>query len=545
MIFKEVLYCFLFLLALLKNGDAMDDYRNNFVSPSTVSSLNGLLKTTMAMEQATHKFSNSSLQLTTRLLNGTYPGPTVRIKPGDRLQLKFRNSLKSQGVSFVHNQLSAPDETNLHFHGLHIDNQPSHKAVRPKESRNYLIDIPEYHMPGTHWIHPHRHGSAALQVGGGAFLALIVEDPPNTLPSQVEDATEILFLAHLIDIEELQQIASLSEDNLLTFSNSTEENKFVTVNGQMKPTISINAGEWIRLRVIWAGWFEGNLDLTIPGCEMNLLAKDGVYIQDFPRTIQTAPIVPGGRADIMFRCNNASSSYPIYGMTGKLATLITSDDDAISSEELESWTPSYPEYLVDLRSQAASPGCSCETVLHDNAVNGYPFMMDHVLHTSYLGAIVDRKLVSGEHRHPYHQHTYPFQLESGFEISVGDDEGYNLMGDWHDTFIGDGIIRYSPTDFAGDLMFHCHRLDHSDHGMMGSEEVKANGTCTCTDSIASLSSTVVLPRSTFLIIGILDIVIVVSLFVVLFIHYYKKTVETSRKQGPLRGLRPFSTASKS
>ena len=50
------------------------------------------------------------------------------------------------------------------------------------------------HMPGTHWLHPHRHGSTALQVGGGAASALIVEDPPGTLPSEVEGAPEVILM---------------------------------------------------------------------------------------------------------------------------------------------------------------------------------------------------------------------------------------------------------------------------------------------------------------------------------------------------------------
>lgn len=45
-------------------------------------------------------------------------------------------------------------------------------------------------MPGTHWIHPHMHGSATLQVGGGAASALIIKDPKGYLPKDIEDAKE-------------------------------------------------------------------------------------------------------------------------------------------------------------------------------------------------------------------------------------------------------------------------------------------------------------------------------------------------------------------
>ena len=48
--------------------------------------------------------------------------------------------------------------------------------------------------------------------------------------------------------------------------------------------------------------------------------------------------------------------------------------------------------------------------------------------------------------------------------------------------MGGGTIRYSPTEFPGKLMVHCHRLIHEDLGMMATEQVgeQEGGTCTCT-----------------------------------------------------------------
>jgi FtsP/CotA-like multicopper oxidase with cupredoxin domain len=161
-----------------------------------------------------------------------------------------------------------------------------------------MTTLPSGHMPGTHWLHPHRHGSTSLQVGGGAMLAIIVEDEDGTLPSQVQNAREVLFIAQYFNIRELESVIRDSGDGVLSFSGNTE-NEFVTVNGQLDPMIQVDAGEWFRLRVVWANFLEGDLDLRIPGCEMQLLAKDGIYIRDFPREISEAPVPSGGRADIV------------------------------------------------------------------------------------------------------------------------------------------------------------------------------------------------------------------------------------------------------
>lgn len=473
------------LLLLLLQLNAVSASSPLLATPSSVVSSNGILDTVITLEEATHSLvsdttSTSNPKITSRLFNSTFPGPTLRLKPGDVLRVEFQNKLEDQGLAYVHNQFSAPDESNLHFHGLHISGElPSDDVthvVKPGQIYKYETALPDNHMGGTHWMHPHRHGSSSLQTGGGAVSAVIVEDPPNTLPKQVEDAKEVIFLVHLLDIEELQETVNESNDGLFAINGNLPETS-VVVNGQFNPIISVVAGEWIRFRVIWASWLEGNLNLSVNGCEMHLLAKDGIYIRDFPRSIETAPIVPGGRADIMIRCPAASSTYNIIGMTA-LAKIQTTNDSPIQTQNLESWTPSYPEYLADLRSSTPSPGCTCTTEFNRRAVNGIPFPSDKesYLHTTYLGAIVDRNIES--RGHPYHQHIYPFQLISGLNTFGG----YNQIGDWHDTYTGRGRIRFSPTEFTGKMMVHCHRLNHEDEGMMAIENVGTDSVCTCTEN---------------------------------------------------------------
>lgn len=172
------------------------------------------------------------------------------------------------------------------------------KHVSPGNTYTYSTDLPSNHMGGTFWMHPHRHGATALQVGGGANSVIIVEDEDGSLPSEVENARDVIFIAHYFDVEELERVARIAGDQVFSVSGNSE-NEFVTVNGQLKPTIDADAGEWFRLRVVWVNFLEGDLDLEIGGCEMQLLAKDGVYIRDYPRRIFEAQVPSGGRADIV------------------------------------------------------------------------------------------------------------------------------------------------------------------------------------------------------------------------------------------------------
>lgn len=110
----------------------------------------------------------------TRGYNGQVPGPTIRTRPGATLKIELWNDLPPEKVSTMgaYNTFRAFDTTSLHVHGLHVSSREGHDnifAVIPaKTALNYTYQIASDHMPGTHWYHPHFHGSTSVQAGGGA-----------------------------------------------------------------------------------------------------------------------------------------------------------------------------------------------------------------------------------------------------------------------------------------------------------------------------------------------------------------------------------------
>ncbi len=150
-----------------------------------------------------------------RTYNGKVPGPTFRLKPGDKLEFKITNALPHnqpapypyEGIDSCHMlmALNVPgcfNTTNLHTHGLHVSPQTqgpdimtgvSSDDIRiripPKDDpldndgwpseRQYCVWLPDFHAPGTHWYHAHVHGSTAIQVVNGLAGALIVEEPDD------------------------------------------------------------------------------------------------------------------------------------------------------------------------------------------------------------------------------------------------------------------------------------------------------------------------------------------------------------------------------
>ena len=423
---------------------------DDLIQPPFVESDNsGVLDTMMSIDYATHVSAIHTLT-DTRLLNGTMPGPTIKIKAGDTLRLRFVNNLVAQaGRNTGENEFSYPDTSNLHFHGAHVSGElPSDDVtlrVAPGDEFQYISHFPDIHMPGTHWIHPHVHGSGALQVGGGAASALIVTDPDGYLPPEVATAEDVLLVVQYMQLNDLEDIAIDSGDSRLQIQGGGGGggggggNNFRLVNGQYQPTVNMVQNEWQRWRVVYGGWQRDALDLSINNndCEMVLLAKDGIYIQDFPRPITLAPIPTAGRADIMVRCSN-SGSFTVSDFGGTLMTINVAASTS-TPVDLPTWQPAQiPAYLQPLTNAAISNGCSCQTRLGGqcqdgapNCINGLGFDPHRFLHTVALGSVIERDL-RGVNAHPYHQHVYPFQLVDNVDDLTGTSADYFRLGDWHD-----------------------------------------------------------------------------------------------------------------
>jgi len=297
------------------------------------------------LEVTTCHLQVGDLSTWTRCYNGTVPGPTLRVKPGQIMTVSLVNTLSAHGnekfqilnitgfgedfpVSMLEEKFNkssfqaaqgtgslfgTPNTTNLHVHGLVVSAaSPADDVmmeVKPGSVFEYVYHVPSNHMGGTGWYHPHSHHSTANQANGGMFGALLIEDPPASLPPSVMQAEDRLVLVDTLDVQLQRAVARMSMDDLW----QTDSNATVTlVNGTLEPTSTVQSGVWYRFRFVYASMFS-SIRLSLKGksesttCQMELVAKDGIYLNEAPRTVNRIWLSPGNRADVMVSCSCAGA----------------------------------------------------------------------------------------------------------------------------------------------------------------------------------------------------------------------------------------------
>ena len=159
--------------------------------------IGGSLKTTLhariADNMLVDQFSGEQRVVHTPTLEGTIPGPTLSLQPGDTFRLIWlmtcRANPKVQRAGFFPHD---PYTVNLHTHGLSVSplgiSDNIYREMKPGTTNHIQIDIPADHPSGTYWYHPHKHGAVTFQLISGMAGFLIIRGGPGTLDAVPEVA---------------------------------------------------------------------------------------------------------------------------------------------------------------------------------------------------------------------------------------------------------------------------------------------------------------------------------------------------------------------
>lgn len=334
-----------------------------------ISSVNGTLTATLEID-VDEVVATGAVSFNSKLFNGEFPGPALRLSPGDTMELLIVNGLSGDNPDPGMNEFRQPLTLSFHTHGLHVS--PSDLAdniyleIAPGASQQHIIEIPSDHAPGLHWYHAHHHGSTMLHVLNGLLGAIVIEDDA-TVPTWLQDMQEQVVVLHYMNLGDLEDVhEQISSPYALNLERGFSGDEFYLCNGAYLPTIDLTANEWLRLRLVHAS-HDANLVLELASigsgssaCEMWLLATDGIAL-DNPRSVSFVAFAAGSRRDIALRCDGAGSfemtafdgGGAVY-FTGSVMEIsvtdggITADSDSMGDNDL--WATSKPNYLSDLRS---------------------------------------------------------------------------------------------------------------------------------------------------------------------------------------------------
>ena len=315
-----------------------------FPQPQVFESSGGALKTTLHARIGDNtlvdQFSGDQRLVHTPTFEGTIPGPTLLVKPGDTLSIDMVNDLPDnpqvQRANFFPHD---PYTINLHTHGLEVSplgiSDNIFRQMPPGTTNQIQVDIPASHPSGTYWYHTHKHGAVTFQLLGGMAGFLIVKGGRGTLDAvpEVAAARDVVMAFQEIRTDLngntvfVNQQATLfgslpSADPRLQGVWSTYgldgapglSNFYFTTNGVTNPTLQMRPGEVQRWRLLNATEGE-NLLLTLEGHGLNVVAMDGITVSNTYRLAPGTPLViaPGQRYDVLVKAG-AAGTYRLLSM---------------------------------------------------------------------------------------------------------------------------------------------------------------------------------------------------------------------------------------
>lgn len=458
--------------------------------PEVRRSVNGVLETTLRAAYGYRDIGGYRLYL--RGFEDAMPGPTLRVKPGDVLKIKLINDLppNREQMPAVMNQPHMLNLTNFHVHGLHVS--PSGisdnvlRTMEPGQSYDIEIRIPEDHPRGTYWYHPHHHGSADVQLSSGMVGTIIIEDGPEQVP-QVTAAKDVTMVLGEVVFDGFGMVEGFDA----LFSETSV--RFLSLNGQRGPTITMRPGEVQRWRLVHAG-YQDDLFLQLDQHQMHAIARDGVGLviigegevcTDQPERKDTVLIAPGQRIDVLVKAG-VPGTYELKALPynqgypspfGPIATLKVEGEPMAMELPGRLAPPPLPTIRDDEITHRRQLVFSAIVPENEAAahwrefkflIDGKTFDIDRVDHAIKLGAVEEWTLVNAHfHDHIFHIHVNPFEL-----VKVN---GEPIPPVWLDTVVlprnGSLTFRSRFADFAGRYVLHCHMMNHEEMGMMQLIEV--------------------------------------------------------------------------
>lgn len=427
-------------------------------------------------------------------VNGSYLGPTLRVRRGDNVDFIVENRL---------------DEiTTMHWHGMHVpakmDGTP-HQTIEP--GKTWTASFPIDQQAATMWYHPHPHGNTGRQIYSGIAGQLWIDD----------ENSESLDLPNEYGVNDIPLIIQdriFDDESEFRFQlrRGAVYGDTMLINGTVSPFVSVETDE-IRFRLLNGS----NARIYHLGFDdertFRQIATDGGFLEK-PVPIRRLALAPGERAEILVDFSDGKAamlkSFPDAGLMQTFESFFDGagsghyqllDIRPLESSETKTQSPRKIETLNDIvrfdpdqavRTRMMALGGPVNRNVGNNAanqtqgpgergdnrlgfqqrlpINGKVMDMHRVDERVRLGDAEIWELTNRTGQpHPFHVHLVQFQIvDRNGQAPTGAELG------WKDTVLvhpGDEIrvmMEFKKyADPQTPYMYHCHITEHEDNGMMG------------------------------------------------------------------------------
>ncbi|HMS85601.1 MAG TPA: copper resistance system multicopper oxidase [Nitrospira sp.] len=268
-------------------------------------------------------------------INGTIPGPLIRLQEGQDVTIRVTNQLV--------------EDSSIHWHGIllpwHMDGVPgvSFRGIQPGETYSYRFPVKQ---SGTYWYHSHSGGQELQGMYGAMIIDPVEPDPVQydreyiIILSEWSDESAEVMMDHLKkssgyynyqkrDAREFVSDAkrwgfwSAMRNYVMWDEMRMDPTDFADVTGSTFAFLMNGlppAGHWIglfqpgervRLRFINAAAMTF-YDVRIPGLRMTVVQADGQNVQ--PVTVEEFRVAPAETYDVVVR-PDAEQAYTIFAET--------------------------------------------------------------------------------------------------------------------------------------------------------------------------------------------------------------------------------------
>lgn len=443
----------------------------------------------LQLQSSTSQFL-SGLTTPTLGINGSFLGPTLRLKNGSDVALS------------VLNQLAEP--STLHWHGLHVpakaDGGPS-QIISPAETWRPAFTVSQ--KAGTFWYHSHLLNKTGEHVYRGLAGMIIIDD----------EESENLDLPSTYGVDDIPLIVQdrrFNEDGSFRYVGMRRDvmtgvfGDRILVNGTTSALFTPSTNK-VRFRILNAANARTFNFALADGREFSLIASDGGFLEK-PVMLRNIVLAPAERAEIVvdFSDGNpvdlislpldASSPFSTIGMMRNMLSMNAETFTILNivPQSTLQRSAALPGQLTSIRRmQAAEATRTRRFVLSmpmgmgmmgrgggrgmggmggEFLINGKPMAMNEINEVVPIGSTEIWEIHNDSMMmHPFHVHHGQFQVLDRDGVPPSPEE----MGFKDTVKVGPGqtarfIMRFenfSDPDTA--YMYHCHILEHEDNGMMG------------------------------------------------------------------------------